>query len=85
MPAPTIETEALVRALAASAVNLPTAALQLRQGLMSSERQRELGAMLIELGELVRQHADISREPGEVVHQDTLCAPGRGIKRRDSL
>jgi hypothetical protein len=58
-PEPVSETDALVSALAHNAANLPIAALQLRENDLSPERQHELGALLIQLGELVHRHADL--------------------------
>lgn len=57
------ETNALVKALATMAGNLPIAALELREGRMSPERQRALGALIVELGELVRLHAELPITP----------------------
>jgi hypothetical protein len=57
------ETEALVRALVKTTTNLPMAALQLREGEMSAERQHALGSLLIELGELLHKHADLGPAP----------------------
>ncbi|MFJ8815174.1 hypothetical protein [Amycolatopsis thermoflava] len=57
------ETQALVKALAAMTANLPIAALELREGRMSRQRQQGLAALLVELGEFVRRHAGLSDPP----------------------
>ncbi|GAA3791503.1 hypothetical protein [Amycolatopsis tucumanensis] len=59
MPEAAIETEALVKTLSTMAGNLPIAILQLREGEMPPNRQRALGSLLIDLGTLVQQHADL--------------------------
>lgn len=62
----TTETDALVRALSTVAGNLPIAILQLREGEMPRDRQHSFGSLLIELGALIQQHAELSAPPTEV-------------------
>ncbi|WP_236794384.1 hypothetical protein [Amycolatopsis sp. GM8] len=71
----TLETDVVVSALVHNAANLPIAALQLREGELSPDRQHELGSLLIQLGELLHQHADLVAEPAEVARQRTLWTP----------
>lgn len=69
------ETEALVKALANMAVNLPSAALELSECKMSRERQHTLGALLTQLGELVHQHADAYTEPSNATRRPPSSKP----------
>ncbi|UQS26074.1 hypothetical protein L1857_26295 [Amycolatopsis thermalba] len=61
MAEPTAEAEALVKALASMAANLPMAALELREGRMGPARQHALGDLLVELGQLVHRHAEMDQ------------------------
>lgn len=70
------QTDALVRAIVTNAANLPIAALQIREGEISPERQHQLGSLLIDLGELLHKHADTQTEPTETIRQRSLWTPG---------
>ncbi|GAB2991986.1 hypothetical protein LWP59_33895 [Amycolatopsis acidiphila] len=84
-PEPATETDALVSALVQNATNLPIAALQLREGELSPERQHELGSLLIQLGELMHQHADLGSKSAAVTQQRALWTPERGRTSHDQL
>lgn len=75
MPEPTEETEALVQAMIKVSASLPTAALKLREAAMSPEQRHTLGALLIELGDLLHQHADLDTSPATVTRQRSLWRP----------
>ncbi|MFD4252532.1 hypothetical protein ACFWQL_22580 [Amycolatopsis thermoflava] len=61
MTKPTAEAEALVKALASMAANLPIAVLELREDRMGQDRRHALGDLLVELGQLVHRHAEMDQ------------------------
>jgi hypothetical protein len=71
------QTDALVGAPVQNADNLPIAALQLREGELSPERQHELGSLLIQVGELLHHHADLGTEPAGITRRRSLSTPGQ--------